>query len=185
MFRALKYFDRFRGWQLVSAAGVFGFAAALAGMKLIDALVSVTSLSVGLGALLGAMFGMCVAGSLSALSVRRKLSEQNRQFDAALNNMIQGLCMFDAQNRLMLWNERYRAMYDINPSRIWRAARSAICSTPASPPAPSRSIRFATTPNCATRSCAAAPSRSISNWPTAALSPSSISRPKAAAGWRP
>jgi diguanylate cyclase (GGDEF)-like protein/PAS domain S-box-containing protein len=34
--------------------------------------------------------------------------------------MIQGLCMFDAQNRLVVWNERYRAMYNIDPKRIWR-----------------------------------------------------------------
>ena len=42
------------------------------------------------------------------------------RLDAALNNMIQGLCMFDAQNRLVVWNERYRAMYNIDPKRIWR-----------------------------------------------------------------
>jgi diguanylate cyclase (GGDEF)-like protein/PAS domain S-box-containing protein len=34
--------------------------------------------------------------------------------------MIQGLCMFDAQNRLLVWNERYRAMYGIDPKLIWR-----------------------------------------------------------------
>ena len=37
------------------------------------------------------------------------------QLDGALNNMIQGLCMFDAQNRLMVWNERYQTMYSIDP----------------------------------------------------------------------
>ena len=41
------------------------------------------------------------------------------QLDAALNNMIQGLCMFDGQNRLLVWNERYRAMYNIDPKHIW------------------------------------------------------------------
>ena len=51
---------------------------------------------------------------------RAKLSERNRWLDAAINNMIQGLCMFDAQNRLLVWNERYRAMYNIDPSKIWR-----------------------------------------------------------------
>ncbi len=28
--------------------------------------------------------------------------------------------MFDAQNRLMVWNERYREMYNIDPRHIWR-----------------------------------------------------------------
>ncbi len=62
-----------------------------------------------------------VSGRIAvALRVRQKLSEQNMRLDGALNNMIQGLCMFDAQNRLMVWNERYRAMYNIDPRRIWR-----------------------------------------------------------------
>ena len=49
----------------------------------------------------------------------RKLSEQNMRLDGAINNMIQGLCMFDAQTGLLVWNERYRAMYNIDPRRIW------------------------------------------------------------------
>jgi diguanylate cyclase (GGDEF)-like protein/PAS domain S-box-containing protein len=48
------------------------------------------------------------------------MSEQNLQLDVALNNMNQGLCMFDAQNRLVVWNERYRDMYNIDPRHIWR-----------------------------------------------------------------
>ncbi|HEY1475743.1 MAG TPA: EAL domain-containing protein [Pseudolabrys sp.] len=45
--------------------------------------------------------------------------ETNRS-QLAVDNMIQGLCMFDAQNRLLVWNERYRAMYNIDPKQIWR-----------------------------------------------------------------
>jgi diguanylate cyclase len=41
------------------------------------------------------------------------------KLDAALNNMGQGLCMFDADRRLMLWNERYSAMYRIAPGRLF------------------------------------------------------------------
>jgi diguanylate cyclase (GGDEF)-like protein/PAS domain S-box-containing protein len=48
------------------------------------------------------------------------MSEQNLQLDVALNNMNQGLCMFDAQNLLVVWNERYREMYNIDPRHIWR-----------------------------------------------------------------
>ena len=66
--------------------------------------------------------------------------------------MIQGLCMFDAQNRLLVWNERYRAMYNIDPKRIWRGAtirdlldaRIAAGTFPLDP--------AATTPSCAPRS---------------------------------
>ena len=48
------------------------------------------------------------------------LKTQAQLMQAAIGNMIQGLCMFDAQNRLLVWNERYRAMYNIDPKRIWR-----------------------------------------------------------------
>jgi diguanylate cyclase (GGDEF)-like protein len=41
------------------------------------------------------------------------------KLDAALNNMGQGLCMFDADRRLMLWNEKYGAMYRISPDRLF------------------------------------------------------------------
>jgi len=63
--------------------------------------------------------GLCAVGFVS-VRVRQKLNEQHRQFDIALHNMNQGLCMFDAQNSLVVWNERYREMYGIDPHRIWR-----------------------------------------------------------------
>lgn len=43
----------------------------------------------------------------------RTLAEQNRRFDAALNNMPHGLCMFDAQQRLIVCNQRYADMYQL------------------------------------------------------------------------
>ena len=52
--------------------------------------------------------------------IRQKMSEQNLQLDVALNNMNQGLCMFDAQNLLVVWNQRYVEMYNIDPRHIWR-----------------------------------------------------------------
>jgi diguanylate cyclase (GGDEF)-like protein len=44
-----------------------------------------------------------------------KLRRQNKQFDAALNNMSQGLCMFDSTGRLEVCNARYIAMYGLCP----------------------------------------------------------------------
>jgi diguanylate cyclase (GGDEF)-like protein len=43
-----------------------------------------------------------------------KLLEQNLLFDAALNNMSQGLCMFNRAGRLMVRNERYLEMYGLS-----------------------------------------------------------------------
>jgi diguanylate cyclase (GGDEF)-like protein len=41
------------------------------------------------------------------------------KLDAALNNMVQGLCMFGPDNRLVLWNDRYAKMYRIAPGRLF------------------------------------------------------------------
>ncbi len=42
------------------------------------------------------------------------LAEQNRRFNAALANMSQGLCMFDAEQRLVVCNDRYIEMYGLS-----------------------------------------------------------------------
>jgi diguanylate cyclase (GGDEF)-like protein/PAS domain S-box-containing protein len=42
-----------------------------------------------------------------------KLTEQKMQIDMAINNMSQGLLMFDSQARLVLCNDRYVEMYDL------------------------------------------------------------------------
>ena len=46
-------------------------------------------------------------------AVELALAEQNRRFDAALNNMPHGLCMFDGETRLILCNAAYRRLYDL------------------------------------------------------------------------
>jgi diguanylate cyclase (GGDEF)-like protein len=46
-----------------------------------------------------------------------RLREHNLRLDAALNNMSQGLCMFDADARLVVCNGRYLAMYGLSTER--------------------------------------------------------------------
>jgi diguanylate cyclase (GGDEF)-like protein/PAS domain S-box-containing protein len=46
------------------------------------------------------------------------LREQNLLFDAALNNMSQGLCMFDADQRLIVCNEQYIEIFDTDRNLI-------------------------------------------------------------------
>lgn len=77
------------------------------------------SLSLAIATIAAAVLGMTLFGAWSDRRNRQKTKEQNIRLDGAINNMIQGLCMFDAQNRLVVWNERYRAMYNIDPLRIW------------------------------------------------------------------
>ena len=47
-----------------------------------------------------------------------ELEAINLRFDAALNNMSQGLCMFDAEQRIVVSNARYCDIYHIDHSRI-------------------------------------------------------------------
>jgi diguanylate cyclase (GGDEF)-like protein/PAS domain S-box-containing protein len=42
-----------------------------------------------------------------------ELKEQHRRFDIALNNMAHGLCMFDADMRLIVSNKRYAEMFNL------------------------------------------------------------------------
>src|SRR5690349_12578210 len=52
------------------------------------------------------------------LRQRRQRAAQYQRLFGALTNMNQGLCMFDAQGRLVVWNERYKEMYGISADRI-------------------------------------------------------------------
>jgi len=47
-----------------------------------------------------------------------QLREQYRRFDAALNNMSQGLCMLDASLRVIVCNRRYIEMYGLSPEMV-------------------------------------------------------------------
>jgi diguanylate cyclase (GGDEF)-like protein len=50
------------------------------------------------------------------------LRETNDHFDAALANMSNGVSMFDADGRLMVWNESYVELYGMSPEVIRRGA---------------------------------------------------------------
>ncbi|MGB9118493.1 bifunctional diguanylate cyclase/phosphodiesterase [Bradyrhizobium sp.] len=47
-----------------------------------------------------------------------ELETINTRFDAALSNMPQGLCMFDGQKRLVVWNERFAELYQLPPDLL-------------------------------------------------------------------
>ena len=116
----LNYPNDDRDWRTLSLAGAFGFALTFAALQFISAYsVHLTALAIAGASSVGALFGISLVGPLASLRVRHRLREQNKWLDGAINNMIQGLCMFDAQNRLMVWNERYHAMYNIDPRGIW------------------------------------------------------------------
>ena len=47
-----------------------------------------------------------------------ELRSQNQRFDAAINNMVQGLCMFDQDKRLVVCNEQYARMYGLSSEQV-------------------------------------------------------------------
>jgi methyl-accepting chemotaxis protein len=107
-----------RNWPLVVIAGIVGLAFGIAifvlcGTSWIVAVL--TDASRPLAALLFALpfaFGLAAVEGLLVNHRRRK---QTRLFRAALNNMTQGLCMFDSAARLVLCNHVYIEMYDLQP----------------------------------------------------------------------
>ena len=54
----------------------------------------------------------------------RDLRDANSRLDAALGNMVQGLAMFDRDLRVVICNERYRAMYGL-PAELVAAKEQA------------------------------------------------------------
>ncbi|MFK4386854.1 MULTISPECIES: EAL domain-containing protein [unclassified Bradyrhizobium] len=63
---------------------------------------------------------------ISQLSIARQqlegsqneLKEQKLRLDTAINHMVEGLCMFDAEKRLVICNERYARLYRLPPELL-------------------------------------------------------------------
>jgi methyl-accepting chemotaxis protein len=62
---------------------------------------------------------------IMAASIRRQLAveETNLRFNTALENLTHGLCMFDGDKRLVVWNERYANLYRLPPELLKVGAR--------------------------------------------------------------
>jgi methyl-accepting chemotaxis protein len=107
-----------RSWPLVVLTGAIGFVAGFLAFLsfgpgwLVSLLADDSAAVAGtVMALPFALGGAAIAG-LFATGRRRA---QSRLLRAALNNMTQGLCMFDGTARLVLCNDRYLEMYALRP----------------------------------------------------------------------
>jgi PAS domain S-box-containing protein len=72
--------------------------------------LSPTSLATGIAGIATAVLTVSLAGAF----VDERLREQSRLVTTAINNMSQGLAMFDASARLVLVNDRYREIYGLS-----------------------------------------------------------------------
>jgi diguanylate cyclase (GGDEF)-like protein len=72
------------------------------------------------------LMGAFVWRAARTLSVNSmELRETNTRFDAALANMASGLSMFDADGRLLVWNQRYLELYGMSPGVVRAGASIA------------------------------------------------------------
>ncbi|MGH9550319.1 MAG: methyl-accepting chemotaxis protein, partial [Terriglobales bacterium] len=108
-------------WQLNDVMGAFAIDSPVG--TFLDS-VKIQSYAVALGLFLP-LAGIGLA--ISILHFRQlgerelattQIAMQNIRFNAALNNMAQGLCMFGADRRLVVCNERYAAMYALPPELV-------------------------------------------------------------------
>ena len=97
MVKATSAFAVPRDWRLTALAGAIGF--------LIGYLLVRNIETAGLVAL-----AVMVA---TLLALTQRLRAYNRRMRVALNNMSQGLCMFDRNERLIVCNQRYKEMYHL------------------------------------------------------------------------
>ncbi|WP_342152902.1 EAL domain-containing protein [Methylorubrum sp. SB2] len=56
-----------------------------------------------------------LAGAEERVRSEHELRTQYERFGVALNNMVQGLCLFDADKRLVVMNDRFAGLYAIPP----------------------------------------------------------------------
>ena len=107
-----------RSWPLVVLTGAIGFVAGFLtflvfGPGWIVRLLADDSAAVA-GTVMALPFALGAA-ALAGLFATSRRRAQSRLQRAALNNMTQGLCMFDGAARLVLCNDRYLEMYALRP----------------------------------------------------------------------
>jgi diguanylate cyclase (GGDEF)-like protein len=74
--------------------------------------------SVFLLKILSAKIGLLIESEETSAKTAGELQRANVTIDAALNNMSQGLVMFDSAGRLVICNQRYLEMYGLSPEIV-------------------------------------------------------------------
>jgi len=113
-----------RDWRLVALIGCVSFPASLALYRYavpLDAWAGstpelpVSALAAGLTA--------AVAMLIAAIGAARRGQVDNTRMRVAINNMSQGLCMFDRNERLVVCNRRYMDLYQL-PDEVVKPGRT-------------------------------------------------------------
>jgi diguanylate cyclase (GGDEF)-like protein/PAS domain S-box-containing protein len=76
--------------------------------------MSPSSLAIAIAGATASILGMSLVAAFADRQSEAKLRAQEAKLDTALQNMSQGLCMFDAQGHIILCNERYVKMMGLS-----------------------------------------------------------------------
>ena len=76
--------------------------------------LSPTSLALAVASAAISILSMCLVSAVAD----RRVDDKNLLLTTALNNMTQGVVMFDAAERLVICNDRYREMYNLSPDVV-------------------------------------------------------------------
>ena len=93
-------------WRPVALTGIVSFAAVYASLSAV--------MPVGTPAIAAAAIALTAMAAASIVTLRR-MRAQYRRMQLALENMSQGLCMFDRNERLVMCNKRYIEIYKLTP----------------------------------------------------------------------
>jgi diguanylate cyclase (GGDEF)-like protein len=119
-------------WYVLIAASLAAFTVlsvhftAMAAMRFVpdpsrmlnQASISAQSLALILAGGAAIILGMCLVAALSDQQSKEKLRQQKILLDSALENMSQGLCMFDSEGRIAVFNDRYSKMFNLPPDSL-------------------------------------------------------------------
>lgn len=117
----LKPFRLKRGWWPTTCVGLANFAAIFAVLKVVGTgWVTAVILDIPatvLVAVIATVVALFAMGLSDVLRIRQ-LRRQNSQLRTAIDSMAQGLCMFDASERLVVCNKQYFEMYDLTSDDV-------------------------------------------------------------------
>jgi methyl-accepting chemotaxis protein len=103
-----------RGWRVPTVLGLVGGLCGLASSQLVDAAEGYGWIAVASPKLASVAIGLLVCISMIALFTIGRLVRQKKQITSALDNMSEGLAMFDETGRLVVFNRRYVEMYELS-----------------------------------------------------------------------
>jgi PAS domain S-box-containing protein len=114
-----------RGGWLVALIGLAFFATSFAGLTVFAGGWSAAVIPAVSEAVLSAVVAVLLAAlamSAAGILFNRGLRRRNRQLRTAIDSMAQGMCMFDAAERLVVCNTQYYEMYGLTPDDVQTGA---------------------------------------------------------------